>query len=480
MSPGVAAGNAEDTRCDIYAFGALLYEMLTGEPPYKGRTTKEIREQILARPPRPILDLNPKADRSLAMIAEGAMGRELRDRYADVSDILADLQRVKASKGALGPRVAVREMRGRRLIWVLAGLVAIGMASWVARRATQKSLPGKGVTMPAAPVLRAEAFETPWGIAVGGGGNIYVADSEKGTVSKISGAGQVMTLAGQAGYLGLTNGVGSNAAFVIPRGIALDGAGNLYVTDAYTIRKVTPDAVVTTLVGQKGNPGTVDGVGTNAQFSWASAVAIDAAGIIYLADRYTIRKITPAGVVTTLAGSSGHAGSNDGPGGSARFSDRDKGIAVDRAGNVYVADTFNHMIRKITPAGAVTTLAGSIHEGSADGPGTNAGFAAPCGLAIDASGFLYVADCFNHTLRRITPAGAVGTVAGRAGTAGNTDGPASRSLFNQPRGVAVDSLGNIYVADTGNRSIRKITRAGVVSTISSWAPSPLAARGELP
>jgi len=467
MSPGVAAGNAEDTRCDIYAFGALLYEMLTGEPPYKGRTTKEIREQILAHPPRAILDLNPKADRSLTMIAEGGMQRELRDRYADVSDILADLQRVKAGNAALGPRGAVGRVWGSgRFLWlVLAALGTVAVVSWMAWHNRAKA--------PTARVVVAEAFQAPWGVAVDGGGNLYVADSQNGTISRISPEGQATTLAGRAGYLGVTNGIGSDAAFIIPRGVALDAAGNLFVTDAYTVRKVTSGGVVTTLAGQKGYPGTADGVSTNAQFSWASAVAVDGAGNIYVADRYTIRKVTPAGAVTTLAGSPGHAGSNDGTGSTARFSDRDKGIAVDRAGNMYVADTFNHMIRKITPAGAVTTLAGSIREGSADGLGTNAAFATPWGVAIDASGVLYVADSANHTIRKVTPAGAVSTVAGTAGTAGSTDGAASRALFNQPRGMAVDSAGNIYVADTGNRSLRKITPSGLVTTLAGRI-SPLA------
>jgi serine/threonine protein kinase/sugar lactone lactonase YvrE len=492
MSPGTAAGNAEDTRCDIYAFGALLYEMLTGDPPYKGRTTREIRDQILAGPPRAITDLNPQADPGLALVAEGAMGRELRDRYADIADILADLRRIQEGKPPVGPHGVARSLRdnlqrARRVLAIIGVpvcLAVLGVVGWLLWRSeTQKTakvppapVPAKTLPTPVAPpapAASADWFQAPWGVAVDGAGNTYVADSEAGAISKISPAGQVTPLAGRAGVRGSGNGLGANASFVIPRGVALDKAGNLYVTDAYTIRKVAPTGEVTTLAGKHGYPGTTDGLGAEARFSWPSALAADSAGNIWVADRYAIRKVTPAGQVTTLAGSPGHAGSIDGTGADARFSDNEKGIAVDGGGNIYVADTLNHMIRKITPTGAVTRVAGSNHQGSADGSGTNASFAGPCGLAMDAQRVLYVADAFNHTIRKITPAGVVSTLAGTAGTAGSTDGPCSRALFNQPRGIAVDSAGNIIVADAGNRSIRKITPAGVVSTLAG-RPAPLA------
>jgi Protein kinase domain/SMP-30/Gluconolactonase/LRE-like region/NHL repeat len=492
MSPGTAAGNAEDTRCDIYAFGALLYEMLTGEPPYKGRTTREVRDLILAGPPRAIKAVNPDADAQLAMVAEGAMGRELRDRYADIADVLADLRRIREGKAPVGPHGAVRSLRDNlqraRRLPVLVGvpvcMVALAMAGWLLWRSekprTAKAPPVRVATNTVSrnagapvPVGVAE-FQVPWGVAVDDSGIVYVADSEACTITRISGSGQVSTVAGRAGLRGPTNGLGANARFIIPRGIALDKAGNLYITDAYTIRKLAAGTgEVTTLAGQHGYPATTDGLGSEARFSWPSAVAVDRAGDLYVADRYAIRQITPDGKVTTLAGAAGHAGSADGVGADARFSDNEKGIAVDGAGNIYVADTLNHMIRKLTPDGVVTTLAGSLVAGSADGPGTSAGFAKPCGLAVDAKGVLYVADAGNHTIRKITPDGAVSTLAGTAGVAGSADGPCSRALFNQPRGLAVDGAGNVFVADSGNRSIRKITPAGLVSTVAARS-APLA------
>src|SRR5208282_459195 len=127
LSPGVAAGNAEDTRCDIYAFGALLYEMLTGDPPYAGRNTKDIREQILAGPPKSIRARNPGADGGLVKIAEGAMARELRDRYADMADVLADLERIAAGKTPVGARSPSRKSS----LWIPAGILMIGAGLWL-------------------------------------------------------------------------------------------------------------------------------------------------------------------------------------------------------------------------------------------------------------------------------------------------------------------------------------------------------------
>ena len=197
-------------------------------------------------------------------------------------------------------------------------------------------------------------------------------------------------------------------------------------------------------------------------------MAVDAAGNVYVADtgNDTIRKITPAGVVTTLAGTAGQAGSADGTGTAARFNEPD-GVAVDAAGNVYVADTNNDTIRKITPAGVVTTLAGTAGQaGSADGTGAAAQFNAPEGVAVDGAGNVYVADTGNDTIRKITPAGVVTTLAGTAGQVGSADGTGSAARFNDPDGVAVDGAGNVYVADTINDTIREITPAGVVTTLA--------------
>ena len=218
--------------------------------------------------------------------------------------------------------------------------------------------------------------------------------------------------------------------------MAVDGSGNVYVadTDNNTIRKITPAGVVTTLAGTAGVPGSADGTGSAAQFNYPGGVAVDGSGNVYVADidNNTIRKITPAGVVTTLAGTAGVHGSADGTGSAAQFYDP-HGVAVDGSGNVYVADTDNNTIRKITPAGVVTTLAGTAGVyGSADGTGSAAQFNYPAGVAVDGSGNVYVADTYNDTIRQITPAGVVTTLAGTAGMPGSADGTGSAARFYYP------------------------------------------------
>src|SRR5947209_203745 len=219
-------------------------------------------------------------------------------------------------------------------------------------------------------------------------------------------------------------------------------AGSLGAQSVYT------PYTFTTLAGQA-SIGSADGTGGVARFYVPSGVATDSSGNVYVADllNSTIRKITPAGVVTTLAGLAGVTGSADGTGGAARFY-RPTGVATDSSGNVYVADQYNHTIRKITPAGVVTTLAGLAGSyGSADGTGSAARFNGPNGVATDSSGNVYVADTYNNTIRKITPAGVVTTLAGLAVSVGSADGTGSAARFNDPSGVATDSSGNVRVAD---------------------------------
>ncbi len=196
------------------------------------------------------------------------------------------------------------------------------------------------------------------------------------------------------------------AGFDAPTGGALDGDGNLYVTDSNnrTIRKVTPAGVVTTFAGSAGLSGSDDGTGPAARFEYPKGVAVDGDGNLYVTDNHTIRKVTPAGVVTTIAGTAGSYGSTDGTGAAARFWEP-YGVAVDGDGNVYVADSFNRTIRKVTPAGVVTTLAGSAgSSGSVNGIGPAARFSSPTGVVVDGDGNLYVIDSYNRTIRKVTPA----------------------------------------------------------------------------
>jgi sugar lactone lactonase YvrE len=314
-------------------------------------------------------------------------------------------------------------------------------------------------------------FWHPSGVAVDNAGNVLVADSSNSTVRKVTSGGVVTTLAGTAGVVGSMDGTGAAALFQYPEGVAVDNAGNVYVVDTsnHTIRKITSNGVVTTLAGTAGVSGSADGTGTAAQFSDPLGVAVDSIGNVYVADAYnnhTIRKIAPGGVVTTYAGTAGLSGGADGTGPAARFY-YPAGVAVDSAGNLFVADRSNSAIRMIAPGGVVTTVAGREgRPGSADGTGVAARFGYPAGVAVDSAGNLFVADRGAHTIRRITPGGVVTTYAGTAGISGAADGTGAAAQFESPSGVAVDNGGNVYVADTSYSTIRKITPGGVVSTFA--------------
>ena len=262
---------------------------------------------------------------------------------------------------------------------------------------------------------------------------------------------------GPAGASGPTDGSAcTNAAGVA--GTVVSGADSTGLLLAYCV--TSPVGTVTTFAG--GAKGSADGTGADARFYRPRGVAVDGDGNVYVADNenHTIRKITPAGVVTTLAGTAGSSGSADGTGAAARLTSP-FGVAVDGDGNVYVADSSNHTIRKITPAGVVTTLAGTAgSSGSADGTGADARLRYPYGVAVDGDGNVYVADNSNHTIRKITPAGVVTTWAGTYPERGFSDGRGPFARFQNPYGVAVDGDGNVYVADSSNHAIRKITPTG--------------------
>lgn len=308
----------------------------------------------------------------------------------------------------------------------------------------------------------AASFNVPSATAVDASGNVYVADFNSCTIRKITPAGVVTTVAGQADACGNVDATGTAARFNRPEGITVDKSGNLYVADRdnSAIRKITTAGVVTTLARNAG---------------FLTSLVLDASGNLYGTDFYgcSIRKITSAGVVTTFAGVTSLCSYADGTGTAARFN-YPSGIAMDKSGNIYVAGNDDQTIRKITPSGVVTTLAGQAGiSGSADGTGPAARFNYPFGIAVDASGTVYVSENSNNTIRKITPDGVVTTLAGLAGFSGSTDGRGTVARFYSPAGLAIGPDGKMYVADGSNDTIRKIEPGwpigGKVSGLGSGA-----------
>jgi Bacterial Ig-like domain/Thrombospondin type 3 repeat len=298
------------------------------------------------------------------------------------------------------------------------------------------------------------SFNSPCGIAVDGSDNVFVADLDSSHVRKIPVDGNVFDIAGTT--VGFQDGNPQLSQFRGPCGVALDKAGNLYIADIdnHRIRIRRPSGFISTFAGS-GVAGTADGPAAQAQFNQPYAIALDNAGNAYVVERngHRVRKISPSGVVSTLAGSAG-TGYVDGPGASAKFF-FPCGVAVDASGLVYVADWANNRIRTITPAGIVSTLAGNGLAGFNDGNGQAAQFNNPCGISFDESGQnLYVADFSNHAVRVVTPSGDVQTVAG--GASGYLDGPTTTAQFKSPFMISVRS-GNVYVTDYADQRVRKIS-----------------------
>ena len=329
----------------------------------------------------------------------------------------------------------------------------------------QASFNGDGDTATSA------ALSFPRDVAVDTTGNVYVADTNNTRIRRLTSQGRITTVAGSGlfGFQG-DDGPATRAALAGPRGTVVDGAGNIYIADSlnHRIRKVTTDGTISTIAGGV-NPGFSGdgGQATFAQLNRPTSIAIDRNNNIYFADSLNnrVRRINPQGIITTLAGTSvnGFRGDN-GPATAAQLNSPE-GVAVDTAGNVYIADTENHRIRKVTPQGIISTVAGSDTASGDGGPAISSRLFQPAGIAIDASGNVYIADSNNHRVRMVTPAGTMQTVAGNgsAGYSGDNNIATSAQLFN-PGGIAIDRSGALFIADTGNHVIRRVA-GGVISTV---------------
>ena len=311
----------------------------------------------------------------------------------------------------------------------------------------------------------------PRGVAVDGAGNVYISPGGLG-IGKVDSTGTITTIAGTGGYgFGGDGGPASQARFHYPAGIAVDVAGNLYIADSgnHRIRKVDATGTITTIAGR-----TFSGDGgpaSQAQLSEPEGVAADRAGNLYISDsnNHRIRKVDFAGTITTIAGTGESGFSGDGGPASQAQLFYPRGVAVDGLGNLYIADTANHRIRKVDFAGTITTIAGTGRYGFGGdgGPASQAQLREPEGVAVDEAGNLYIADLFNDRIRKVDFAGTITTIAGTGEYGfGGDGGPASQAQLRHPRGVAVDGLGNLYISDSNNDRIRKVDFAGTITTIA--------------
>jgi Tol biopolymer transport system component len=320
----------------------------------------------------------------------------------------------------------------------------------------------------------AATLNTPTGVAVDPAGNLYIADSDNNVIRKVSPSGIITTVAGsgRVGYGG-DGGPATAAALDIlydVANLAVDAAGNLYLADVSNsaVRKVTPSGTISTVAGN-GNAGDSGdgGPATAAELFTPQGVAVDTTGDLYIADTANgrVRKVSSAGTITTVAGDGTPGFSGDGGPASAAELDQPAALAL-AGGTLYLADSGNNRIRAVSPAGTITTLAGAVPLGDG-GPATAAELNGPSAEAVDAAGNLYIADGSDNRIRKVTPAGVITTVAGNGDPGYSGDGgPATAARLRQPSGVFVDTGGNLYIADTGNQRLRKVTPSGTISTLA--------------
>ena len=321
----------------------------------------------------------------------------------------------------------------------------------------------------------AARFAQPQGLAIDANGVIYVADTGANTIRRISRDGTVTTIAGSAGAASAIDGVGAHAQFLAPRALVAAAPGTLYVVDGDSVRSVTgadgASATVTTIAGRNGTFADADGSGADARFALPTAIALDGAGKLIVNAYASVRRVAPDGSTSTIAGQSVIAGSDDGAGGNAKFGNLggNNGVYVAPGGDLFVADRANGTIRKVTPAGAVSTVAGLAGaRTSVDGPAAAARFKSPGGLVGDSHGAIFVLD--NAAVRRIAVDGSVSTFAGSAGSPGWADGTGTAARFAQLGAILIDADDNLYVLDfqyAPNASfLIKITPQGRATTLA--------------
>lgn len=319
----------------------------------------------------------------------------------------------------------------------------------------------------------------PKGVAMDGQGNVYIATTQDNRVRRVSATGTISTFAGtgEAGYSG-DGGPATSAKLYAPEGVAVDGQGNVYIADRnnFRVRKVTPGGTISTFAGTGKCCFSGDGgPATSAQLRSPDGVAVDTRGNVYIVDRdnFRVRKVNPEGTISTIAGTGVRGSSGDGgPATSAQLYPS-AGVAVDGQGNVYIADYFNHRVRKVSAGGTISTFAGTGTNGfSGDGgPATSAVLQLPRGVAADGQGSVYIADTGNSRVRKVSPGGTITTFAGGGRAFPGNGGPAtSAALRGGPSGVAVDGKGNVYLT-SGGRAYKVTVGTSGTTSAAFYSPS---------
>jgi len=317
---------------------------------------------------------------------------------------------------------------------------------------------------------------SPSGVTVDAEGNLFIADWGNNRIRKVDKNGIIITAAGIGGFWGGYSGDGGpavQAELDRPEGVALDTLGNLYIAEYEnnSIRKVDPNGNITTVAGGAWGFGSDDGPATEARLNGPSGVAVDTFGNVYIADQWNqrIRKVDKSGIITTVAGNGSEGYSGDGGLATQAKLHSPIGVAADTLGNIYIADWGNQRIRKVGANGIITTFAGNGIEGYSgdDGPATQALLRHPADVAVDPSGNVYIVDTGNGRVRKVDLSGIITTVAGngRSGYSGD-GGPATQAQLRSPSRVAVDTLGNLYIADLANDMIRKVDKNAIITTVA--------------
>jgi hypothetical protein len=328
------------------------------------------------------------------------------------------------------------------------------------------------------------ALYEPWGVAVDLTGNLFIADDYYGRIRKVDKNGIITTVAGGK-YNGLGNGgAATNAELSAPKAVAVDATGNLFIADTinWLIRKVDTNGIISAVAGNGTNGYSGDGgAATNAELNWPEGVAVDAIGNLFIGDleNRRVRKVSTDGIITTVAGNGGWGYSGDGGAATNAEVASPQGVAVDATGNLFIADLYNNVIRKVDTNGIITTVAGNgygarYNTGGYSGDGgaaTNAELNEPAGVALDAIGSVFIADSYNNVIRKVDTNGIITTVAGNGYGAGSWEGggysgdggTATNAELNNLFGVAVDAIGNLLIADAWNNRIRKVVTPGFIS-----------------